>query len=85
MRQAKLQVLGLCRWSYPSQTGAFNNTGESLEALQSELYAAGRMAVRLFFLGAPCLAKPAGAERPRLYACLDDGGDAARAMALACA
>ena len=50
MRQAKLQVLGLCRWSYPSQTGAFNNTGESLEALQSELYAAGRMAVRLFFL-----------------------------------
>ena len=50
MRPAKLQVLGLCRWSYPSQTGAFNNTGESLEALQSELYAAGRMAVRLFFL-----------------------------------
>ena len=50
MRQAKLQVLGLCRWSYPSQTGAFNNTGESLEALQSELYAAERMAVRLFFL-----------------------------------
>ncbi|WP_298802691.1 glycosyltransferase [uncultured Lentibacter sp.] len=50
MRQAKLQVLGLCRWSYPSQTGAFNNKGESLEALQRELYAEARMAVRLFFL-----------------------------------
>lgn len=50
MRQAKLQVLGLCRWSYPSQTGAFNNTGESLEALQRELYAEARMKVRLFFL-----------------------------------
>jgi len=50
MRTAKLQVLGLCRWSYPSQTGAFNNKGESLEALRAELYTPERMAVRLFFL-----------------------------------
>lgn len=50
MRQARLQVLGLCRWSYPSQTGAFNNKGESLEALRAELYDAARMRVRLFFL-----------------------------------
>ena len=50
MSKTKLQVLGLCRWSYPSQTGAFKNNGQSLEALRAELYTEARMAVRLFFL-----------------------------------
>ncbi|MBU2981813.1 putative rhamnosyl transferase [Lentibacter algarum] len=46
----KLQVLGLCRWSYPSQVGAFNNKGQSLEALRAELYNARRLEGRLFFM-----------------------------------
>ena len=50
MKQAKIQVLGLCRWSYPSQVGAFTNKGRSLEALREELYTAERLSTRLFFM-----------------------------------
>lgn len=57
-KQAKLQVLGLCRWSYPSQVGAFKNQGQSLEALREELYSPERLDARLFFfehLVLPCM------------------------------
>jgi len=49
VRRAKLHILGLCRWSYPSQTGAFNNRGQSLEEIRAELYAPERLDTRLFF------------------------------------
>ncbi len=49
-RNAKLQVVGLCRWSYPSQVGAFKNKGRSLEDLREELYNARRLDVRMFFM-----------------------------------
>lgn len=49
MRGAKLHILGLCRWSYPSQAGAFKNRGRTLEELRTELYAHERLDTRLFF------------------------------------
>lgn len=46
-----VQVLGLCRWSYPSAPGAFQReTGDGLAALRAELYDPVRLALRLFFL-----------------------------------
>ncbi len=49
MRRAKIQVTGLCRYSYPSQVGAFSNTGQSLQELRAELYDDKRLAIRQFF------------------------------------
>lgn len=53
-----IQVLGLCRWSYPSHLDAFNIDFDSLDALRAYLYAPDRMELRLFFLEQvvlPCL------------------------------
>lgn len=62
---AGVQVLGLCRWSYPSELKAFNTEFESEEALRAHLYGAGRMAVRLFYLEhvvLPCVAAQSDPE-----------------------
>ncbi|SFA89811.1 Putative rhamnosyl transferase [Poseidonocella pacifica] len=53
-----LQVLGLCRWSYPSELRAFNHDFPTLDALRAYLYDPARLALRLFFfehLIMPCL------------------------------
>lgn len=54
-----LQVLGLLRWSYPSNGEAFALEGETLEARRAELYADARLEERMFYLEhviLPCLA-----------------------------
>lgn len=50
--QVKVQVQGLCRWSYPSAPGAFRRepAGADLDALRGKLYAPDRLALRLFYL-----------------------------------
>lgn len=46
-----VQVIGLCRWSYPSAPGAFQReTGDGMEALRAALYDPVRLELRLFFL-----------------------------------
>lgn len=46
-----VQVLGLCRWSYPSAPGAFRReTMGGPDAIRAALYDPMRMALRLFFL-----------------------------------
>ncbi|WP_322866805.1 glycosyltransferase [Aquicoccus sp. G2-2] len=55
----ELQVLGLCRWSYPAAPGAFRkDAGETLAETRAALYARERMELRLFYLEhvvIPCL------------------------------
>lgn len=43
------QVLGLCRFSYPSEPGAFSYTAPTIEALREVLYEPSRLTQRLFF------------------------------------
>ncbi|SDI26494.1 glycosyltransferase [Lutimaribacter saemankumensis] len=46
-----VQVLGLCRWNYPSAPGAFQREAlGGLEAIRAALYDPMRLALRLFFL-----------------------------------
>ena len=55
----ELQVLGLCRWSYPAAPGAFQkDAGETLEDIRAALYSPERLEPRLFYLEhvvLPCL------------------------------
>jgi hypothetical protein len=54
----RIQVLGLCRFSYPSAPGAFDDGGETLEALRARLYAPRRLALRFLWfehVALPCL------------------------------
>ncbi len=46
----EVQVIGLCRWSYPSQPGAFQRDAGSLEQITRALYDPLRLRLRLFFL-----------------------------------
>lgn len=47
----EVQVLGVCRWSYPSAAGAFKRDAEGgLDAIRDALYDTERMMLRLFFL-----------------------------------
>ncbi|MEL7301997.1 MAG: glycosyltransferase [Pseudomonadota bacterium] len=58
MADGFLQVLGLMRWSYPSEIDAFEAEASDLDALRAQLYAPERMEERLFFLEhvtLPCL------------------------------
>lgn len=50
MAVRQIQVLGLCRWSYPSQPGAFKWDGETFEDLLTQIYDPDRLAMRLLFL-----------------------------------
>jgi len=54
-----VKLVGLCRWSYPAEPGAFAEAeGETLESLRKRLYAPERLAKRLLFLReivVPCL------------------------------
>lgn len=45
----KIQVTGLCRYSYPSQVGSFTNKGQDLDELRAELYNDTRLSIRHFF------------------------------------
>lgn len=46
-----VQVLGLCRWNYPSAPGAFQRDAQGgLEAIRKALYDPLRMELRLFYL-----------------------------------
>lgn len=47
-----VQVQGLCRWSYPSEPGAFQKEtdGAEIEVLRAKLYAPERLELRLFYL-----------------------------------
>lgn len=46
-----VQVLGLCRWNYPSAPGAFRREGMGgLDEIRAAMYDPMRMALRLFFL-----------------------------------
>ncbi|MEM9855301.1 MAG: glycosyltransferase [Pseudomonadota bacterium] len=59
MAQGFLQVLGLIRWSYPSNLDAFQIEAATLADLRAELYAPARLEERLFYLEhltLPCLA-----------------------------
>ncbi|MEL6916048.1 MAG: glycosyltransferase [Pseudomonadota bacterium] len=58
MADGTLQVLGLMRWSYPSDIEAFEAPARDLEERRAQLYAPARMEERLFFLEhvtLPCL------------------------------
>lgn len=58
MADGFLQVLGLLRWSYPSEVSAFAAEAEDLDARRRQLYHPARMEERLFFLEhvtLPCL------------------------------
>lgn len=48
----RVQVQGICRWSYPAAPGAFQKEPEAgdLAALRAQLYAPERLRLRLFFL-----------------------------------
>ncbi|MFY0679744.1 MAG: hypothetical protein JXR13_04130 [Thalassovita sp.] len=47
----EVQVLGLCRWSYPSQSGAFKRDAKGgIEAIRAALYDPERLRLRLFYL-----------------------------------
>ena len=59
MAEGFLQVLGLLRWSYPSDPSAFNKGADTLEELRAELYDDARLTLRMFYLEhviLPCLA-----------------------------
>lgn len=59
MAEGFLQVLGLMRWSYPSDPAAFDQEASSLEEIRAELYADARLEERMFYLETlilPCLA-----------------------------
>ncbi|MCH2078654.1 MAG: putative rhamnosyl transferase [Rhodobacteraceae bacterium] len=65
MADGFLQVLGLLRWSYPSDPSAFNKGAETLEELRAELYDDARLEERLFYLEhviLPCLAAQSDAK-----------------------
>lgn len=52
--EIEVQVQGLCRWSYPSEPGAFQREAGAedagLEGLRAQLYAPERLELRLFYL-----------------------------------
>ncbi len=47
---SRVQVVGICRWSYPSSPGDFRLTPERLDQARALLYDPGRMEHRLFLL-----------------------------------
>jgi len=47
--QARLQMLGLCRFSYPTAQDGFSRTGKTLSEQRAILYDPARMALRLFY------------------------------------
>ena len=49
MTLLNIQMLGLCRFSYPSEVGAFRHTAQTMDELRAELYGRKRMATRFFF------------------------------------
>ncbi|MBT8155777.1 putative rhamnosyl transferase [Epibacterium ulvae] len=48
--QTKVQALGLCRWSYPSDSKGFKRGSDTLEDLRARLYTPERLEHRLFLL-----------------------------------
>lgn len=48
--EQEIQVLGLCRWSYPSAPGAFKGAEPTVAETRAKLYDPARLAVRLFYL-----------------------------------
>lgn len=50
MAASRIQVTGICRWSYPSAPGAFRQTPEDIQAARDMLYGHSRMEHRLFLL-----------------------------------
>ena len=50
--EINVQVQGLCRWSYPSEPGAFRKEPDAadLERLRAQLYDPDRLELRLFYL-----------------------------------
>lgn len=55
-----VQVLGICRWSYPSDAQKFKKAAPSLDETRAKLYAPHRLEHRLFLLEhilLPCLKK----------------------------
>lgn len=49
MTLLNIQMLGLCRFSYPSEVGAFRHNAQTMNELRAELYGRSRMATRFFF------------------------------------
>lgn len=50
MTKQSLQVLGICRWSYPSDNRGFRKTSKDLDAVRARLYTEERLNHRLFLL-----------------------------------
>lgn len=50
MPKQEVQVLGLCRWSYPSEPTAFRLEATSTQEVRAKLYDPARLDLRLFFL-----------------------------------
>ncbi len=48
--RTKVQVLGLCRWSYPSDSKGFRRGSTTLEDVRARLYSPARLEHRLFLL-----------------------------------
>ena len=76
----RIQVLGLCRFSYPSAPGGFEDHGQSLDDLRARLYAPDRMDLRFLWFQHTALASIrqqvdkdftvvllAGDQMPRVY------------------
>lgn len=58
MASLRTQVLGVTRWSYPSNSADFRKSGKDLDQLREQLYAPHRLEHRLFLLEhvvLPCL------------------------------
>lgn len=50
MSESALQVIGICRWSYPSDSSGFRSMPAELDAARRKLYARNRLEHRLFLL-----------------------------------
>lgn len=55
MTQSKIQLIGLCRFSYPSDAAAFRLGQDTLEGVRSVLYDPARLAQRFFYFEHVCL------------------------------
>lgn len=86
MASARIQFLGLTRWSYPFWSDAFRRAETELDALRAQLYAPRRLDHRLFLLEhlvLPCLRAQTDPDFTHLFLMGDQLPDPWRSRVLA--
>ena len=86
MQTARIQALGITRWSYPSGQGGFRRDSSDLKALRKTLYAPHRLEHRLFLLEhvvLPCMAAQSDPDFTLLFVMGDKLPDPWRSRVLA--